>query len=114
MECWLKPVAAVTAPDPVKDDAKLVAVKAEMAKVWDEYATMDDMMKHVENWLVGSHVAGKENPGCHGIAPVGVRGCLLREQLYPVMLEVYREKHPEDFEAKLVGAVDVGEIIKPK
>lgn len=99
MERWLKPVAAVAAPDPVKDEAKLAAVKAEMAKVWDEKGTPDALLKHAEEWLAFT-------------APVEVRGCVLREVLYPIMIEVYREKHSEDFEAKPVEPI--GEVVVPK
>lgn len=98
MERWLKPVETA-APDPVKDDAKLVAAKAEMAKVWDAKGTRDEMMKHVETWLAFT-------------APVEMRGCLPREKLYPLMVEVYQEKHPEDFEAKPVEPI--GEGVVPK
>jgi hypothetical protein len=94
MERWLKPVEAV-ASDPVKDETRLVAVKAEMAKVWDATMTRDEMLKHAEEWLAFT-------------APVEVRGCMLREELHPLMVEVYREKHPEDFEVKAldpIGAV---------
>lgn len=93
MERWLKPVAAAVS-DPVKDDAKLVAVKAEMAKSWDAKGTQEEMLKHAETWLAFT-------------APVEVRGCVLREKLYPVMVEVYREKHPEDFEVKPAGDGDL-------
>ena len=100
MERWLKPVAAA-ASDPVKDDAKLVAAKAEMAKVWDATTTREAMLKHTEEWLAFT-------------APVEVRGCVPREKLYPLMVEVYQEKHPEDFVVAPVGEVGVGEIVEPK
>jgi hypothetical protein len=83
MERWLKAPKAVVA-DPVKQEAQLVAAKAEMARVWATTANRDEMLKKIETWAAFT-------------APVEVRGCVPREALYPLMVEVYREKHPEDF-----------------
>ena len=95
MERWLKASAAVeAAPVDEKKTDRATAVKAEMAKVWAETPDRDDMLKHAEEWLAFR-------------APVEVRGCVLREELTPLMLEVYAEKHPEDF-AKPVGEVGLG------
>lgn len=103
MERWLKASAAVEAVAEPVDEQKatdrVTAVKAEIAKAWDATATRDDMLAHVENWLVG---AKTKNPDGtlhdHGAAPPEVRGCMLREELHALMEAVYREKHPEDFE----------------
>jgi hypothetical protein len=94
MERWLK-AAEVASVDPAKESARVVAVKAEMAKVWDATMTRDEMLKHAEEWLAFT-------------APVEVRGCMLREELHPLMVEVYREKHPEDFEVKALDPI--GEV----
>jgi hypothetical protein len=94
MERWLKAPEAVAA-DPVKETAQLAAAKAEMGKVWDATANRDEMLKKIEAWLVAT-------------ASVEVRGCVPREKLYPLMVEVYQEKHPEDFEA--VKPAPVGEV----
>lgn len=101
MERWLKPVETI-APDPVKDEARLVAAKGEMAKVWDATANRDEMLKKIETWLVTT-------------APVEVRGCVSRDQLYPLMVEVYEEKHPEDFVVAPIEPVGAtGESVEPK
>lgn len=98
MERWLKAseVEAVQV-EPTKAADRVTAVKAEMARVWDETPTREAMLKHVETWLA------------YGGAPVEVRGCMLREELSPLIEDVYREKHPEDWEAKpaLPDVVDV-------
>jgi len=95
MERWLKASVAVeAAPVDEKKADRLAAVKAEMAKAWDTVETRDDMLKQAEEWLAFR-------------APVEVRGCMLREELTPIMEEVYAEKHPEDF-VKPVGEVGLG------
>lgn len=89
MERWLKSSAAEAVPvEPQKAADRATAIKAEMAKAWDATATREDMLKHVETWLA------------YGAAPAEVKGCMLREELHTLMEAVYREKHPEDFEAK--------------
>jgi hypothetical protein len=96
MERWLKSVAAEAAPvDEQKAVDRVTAIKAEMAKAWDDVPTRDAMLKHVEAWLA------------YGGAPEGVKGCMLREDLYPLLVEVYQEKHPQDFEAKPALGVEV-------
>jgi hypothetical protein len=96
MERWLKTSAAVEAApvEPQKAADRATAVKAEMAKVWDATATREDMLKHIESWLA------------YGGAPAEVRGCMLREELQPLLVEVYQEKHPEDFAAKAEEPVE--------
>jgi len=95
MERWMK--ASEAAPVDKKKAARVAAVKAEMAKVWDTTPTREAMLSYIEKWLA------------YGAAPAEVKGCMLREELYPLMAEVYREKHPEDFEAEpaLPDVVDV-------
>lgn len=102
MERWLKASVAEVAPiDGQKATDRTAAIKLEMAKAWDTTATREDMLKHVEEWLA------------YGAAPAEVKGCVLREELHPIMLEVYQERHPEDFavaEVKPVGEVGLGEV----
>jgi hypothetical protein len=101
MERWLKATAIEAAPiDEQKALDRTAAIKAEMSKVWDAMGTRDDMLKHVEEWLA------------YGAAPAGVKGCMLREELTPIMEEVYREKHPEDF-PKVEEVVDMGPYRTP-
>jgi hypothetical protein len=111
MERWLKASAVEAAPvaDEKKAEDRVTAIKAEMAKAWDDVPTRDAMLKHVEAWLA------------YGGAPEGVKGCMLREELYPLLVEVYQEKHPEDFpkaeEVAVVGAGPYrtpGELEEPK
>jgi len=102
MERWLKASAAVeAAPVDEKKADRLAAVKAEMAKAWDTVETRDEMLKQAEEWLAFR-------------APVEVRGCMLREELTPLMLEVYEEKHPEDFVKPVepVGGLGLGEVVE--
>lgn len=105
MDRWLKASAVEAAPvvDEKKIEDRATAVKAEVAKVWDATGTRDDMLKYIEEWLAFT-------------APVEVRGCVLREELYPLLVEVYQEKHPEDFAAAEVKPVgDLGEVVgEPK
>jgi hypothetical protein len=92
MERWLK--AAEASPvDEQKVEDRAVAVKTEMQRVWDSTGTREDMLKYIEAWLA------------YGAAPAGVKGCVLRGELYPVMLKVYEEKHPEDFAAAKPGVI---------
>jgi hypothetical protein len=105
MERWLKASAVEAAPvEPAKAADRAAAVKAEMSKVWDATPDREAMLKHVEAWLA------------YGAAPVEVRGCMLREELHPIMVEVYQEKYPEDFAApKAEGEVGLGgELEEPK
>ena len=95
MERWLKPVEAVPL-DPTKEANRLAAVKAEMARAWDTTATRDEMLKRMEEW-------------CAFTAPIEVRGCVPREALTPIMVEVYREKHPEDFEP--AKPLEMGDVL---
>jgi hypothetical protein len=86
MERWLKAAAVEAVPvDEQKVEDRATAVKAEMRRVWDATGTRDAMLKHIEEWLA------------YGAAPAGVKGCVLREELHPIMLAVYEEKYPEDF-----------------
>ena len=84
MERWLKPVATTAPVDTHKVETQVAAVKTEISSRWDTIATRAEMLKHIEAWLA------------YGAAEV--KGCLPREVLHEVMLEVYREKFPEDFE----------------
>lgn len=85
MERWMKAVEAAPVEDEKKLSDRAAAVKAEIAAQWDAIGTRDDMLKHVEEWLA------------YGAAPAGVKGCVPREELYPIMEEVYKERFPEDF-----------------
>lgn len=86
MERWLKKVrAAETASADERMAARVAAVEAEMARVWDELSTRENMLAHIEEWLA------------YGDAPVEVKGCVLREELHPIMERVYRGRHPEDW-----------------
>jgi len=104
MERWLKASAAVEAA-PVVDEKKVTdrvtAVKAEMARAWDATPDREEMLKHVEEWLA------------YGDAPAEVKGCMLREELYPLIVEVYAEKHPEDFAKAEEGVVNMGPYRTP-
>jgi hypothetical protein len=111
MDRWLKASAVEAAPvvDEKKIEDRATAIKAEMSRAWDSIGTRDDMLKHVEEWLA------------YGAAPEGVKGCMLREELHPLLVEVYQEKHPEDFpkaeEVAVVGAGPYrmpGELEEPK
>jgi hypothetical protein len=102
MERWLKASAVEAVPvDEKKTTDRATAVKAEMARVWDAKATRDDMLKHAEAWLA------------YGGAPAAVKGCMLREELHALLVEVYQEKHPEDFEKKAEPVVDMGPYRTP-
>lgn len=98
MERWLKSVDAVVL-DPAKETAQVTAVKTEMSRVWDETKNREAMLKHAEWWLAKD-------------APVEVRGHVLREVLYPLMEQVYQEKHPEDFAVAPAEVGGVEEIIR--
>lgn len=115
MERWLKASAAVAEPvDEQKATDRVTAVKAEIAKAWDATATRDDMLAHVENWLVGAKTKNADGTlHDHGTAPAEVRGCMLREELHALLTEVYQEKHPEDFAAKAEEPVGAGPYRTP-
>ncbi len=98
MERWLKAAVAAVPVDEQKALDRVTAIKAEMSRLWDEAATRDDMLARIEKWLA------------YGAAPAGVKGCMLREELYPIMEAVYKEEHPEDFaEAKFEERI--GEVV---
>jgi hypothetical protein len=99
MERWLKSTAEAAPVEPQKTLDRAAAIKLEMAKAWVTTATREDMLAHIEKWLA------------YGAAPAEVKGCMLREELHPIMLEVYQEKHPEDFPKAEVG---LGELEEPK
>ena len=67
-----------------------------MDRVWAATSTRDAMLKYIEEWLAFT-------------APTQVRGCVPREVLYPLMVEVYKSKYPEDFADKVVDG-KIGEI----
>lgn len=99
MERWLQSAAVAADPvNPEKEAAWQSAVKSEMSKVWDATKNRDEMLKHVEVWLAKD-------------APVEVRAHKLRDELYPLMVEVYSQKHPEDFEKPLFEGIPMLEDI---
>jgi hypothetical protein len=87
-------------PAPIDEElvsARVAAIKGEIDARWDEFENVEQMLKHVEEWLA------------YGAAPDEIKGCLLREELHPLIVGVYREKFPQDFatEPALASAVEI-------
>jgi hypothetical protein len=62
-----------------------------MLRVWDEMKSRDDLLNHVEWWLAKD-------------APEAARGHRLREDVHQIMLDVYKDRHPEDFGVQVAEA----------
>jgi len=84
MRRWLQRVTP-DAPFTLTEEAK-ERIRTGIRNNWDNFETRDEMLAAIIDYFA------------HKLPNPANRMCLLAEWVYPLIVDVYRELHPEDFE----------------